>query len=374
MKKITLLYGFFLTLLVGFTYLFIDPNFIYLKQIYTGFFTTHRSIATITYCSLLTVFFGFYVYFIYNVQKKKYTQKEVIFFVVVSAVGLILSYPTMLSYDIFNYTTTSKVLFGYMENPYVVMPVEFSNEPFLLYTHAANKYALYGPFWLFLTGLPYLFGFGNILLTILGFKVIAATCYFLILYFIWKLTNNLKSVVIFGLNPLVLIETMVSGHNDVVMMALALASFYFLKSKRNTLAIVLFILSILIKYATIFLIPVYLIVLWLNYKKRKIEWMYIYTYAALCMLVIFLLSPLREEVYPWYWIWVFSFITLLVKKKDVVFFSIVFSFFLMFRYVPFMMWGNHFGITPMIKNLLTGIPLALFASWTVFSFFKNHEK
>ena len=36
---------------------------------------------------------------------------------------------------------------------------------------------------------------------------------------------------IFALNPLVMVSTLVDGHNDVVMMALALGGFFLLKKK-----------------------------------------------------------------------------------------------------------------------------------------------
>lgn len=138
----------------------------------------------------------------------------------------------MLSFDIFNYTTTSKVLYLYKENPYITMPIEFSNDEFLQYTRAANKVALYGPLWILITGIPYIFNSISFLSSLLVMKVVVAVCYLGIGYLIWRFTKNMYSVALFLLNPLVIIETLISSHNDSVMMLLVLGS-YFLLSKRK---------------------------------------------------------------------------------------------------------------------------------------------
>src|SRR5260221_3326430 len=116
----------------------------------------------------------------------------------------------MLSYDIFNYIATAKVLFLYHENPYIIMPIEFLGDPFLLFMHAANKLALYGPFWIIMTGIPFLFSVKNFILSLLLFKLFVASFYFGTILFFNKLAKNLLSIFVFGLNPLVIIETSVS--------------------------------------------------------------------------------------------------------------------------------------------------------------------
>ena len=142
---------------------------------------------------------------------------------------MLLSYPAILSYDIFNYIGTSKVLFIYHENPYLQMPIEFIGDPILMFTRAANKVALYGPLWVFLSGIPYAISFGNYFVSVFVFKIFVSVFYVGIVYLIRKLTNSYFSILLFAANPLVIIETFVSGHNDVVMMFFALLAFYLLK-------------------------------------------------------------------------------------------------------------------------------------------------
>ncbi len=350
-----LLFIFTSILLTTFSYFFVDPNLSYLNSIYTGFSFDQRLITSVIFVSLISFLFILYFFLMKSFIEKKIDWNRIkkVFFI--SCFILFFSYPAMVSYDIFNYTTTAKVTFGYFENPYIVMPIEFSNEDFLSYTHAANKTALYGPFWLILTAVPYLLTSWNFIIMIFSFKLLVVFFYFLVLFLIGKITKDNLAVLFFGLNPLVLFETVVSGHNDVVMMFFALLSIYLL-SKRIALSAASFFLSVMVKFATLFLIPVYIYLFWFKFRQKIIIWGKVYFVSALLMFLIFLLSPLREEIYPWYFIWVLIFISL---TKNIRYFILtgLFSFFLMLRYVPFMYLGTHFGISPYLKIGITFGPL-----------------
>ncbi len=359
MKKIVLiLYTLTLLLLVVFSYAFVDPNLIYYKKIFSDFAFQNRLATTVIYSLFVVVLFLFYFSFILFVSKNKLNIREIKTLIIITCAILLFSYPAMLSYDIFNYVATAKVLFLYHENPYVIMPIEFTGDPMLLFTHAANKLALYGPGWILLTGIPHVLGMGNFFVTILSFKLMAVAFYLLALVLIWRLSKNLLSLSLFAFNPLILIEVLLGNHNDIVMLVLVLLSFMFIKKKQYLLAICFFFASILIKYATIFLLPVFLFLLWKAYKQREINWEKIYFASFISMLIIFLLSPLREEMYPWYAVWFLPFIFLVPHKKNILYLSIAFSFGLLLRYVPFMYSGTHFGMTPLLKIILAALPVA----------------
>jgi hypothetical protein len=280
--------------------------------------------------------------------------------VLVPLIG-IFSYPTILSYDIFNYIATAKVAFKYFENPYIVMPIDMVGDKVLLFTRAANKIALYGPFWVGLTSIPYYLSFDNYLASIILFKTLIAIFFIGTVYLIWRMTKNMYSVLFFAASPLVLVETFISGHNDVVMMFFALLSINMLKNKKITFALILLLLSILIKYATIFLIPVFIYYFYLKLKNREVSWDKMYFLSFILMMVIFFLSPIREELYPWYAIWPLTFLALVAdKKKTLSTLFVVFTFGLMLRYVPFMLIGTYFGPTPFIRIGLTITPVGLY--------------
>lgn len=357
------LFIFYPLFLVGFTifsYAFVDPNLNYLKNIYTGFAFDHRIITTIIYIFLILLFFIIYIVFLKMIKDGELTALDVKKLIILTVGILFFSYAAMLSYDIFNYILTAKVSFFYQENPYVIMPIELT-DPFLLFTRAANKLALYGPFWIILTFIPHILGFNHFILTFFSFKLLIVPFYIGITYFIWKISKNLFSVVFFALNPLVIIETLVSGHNDIVMMFLALFSFFLLMKKKILLSILLFLMSIFIKYATIFLTPIFLYILWKTLIDQKIKWQKIYFLSFVSMFIVFILSPIREEIYPWYAIWFLTFVSFIPEKKIIFYTSLIFSFSLLFRYTPYLFSGTYLGQTPVIKTIVSFVPPILFS-------------
>lgn len=357
-KVIFFIYFFSLISLSLISYFFIDPNLFYLHRLYTGIAFTNRLFVTLVYTLLISLLFCIYIFVMRRMFKKHIYFGQIVILIAVSISILFLAYPAILSYDIFNYIATAKVTYLYKENPYLVMPIDIPNEPMLSFMHAANKMALYGPVWILLTILPYLLGFGNFLLTLFLFKALVGCFYAGIVYIIWKISKNWLSVAFFALNPLILIETFVSSHNDVVMMFFALTSFYFLKRNKVLLSAVFIILSIGIKYATIFLLPVYIFILWKKINKSEIAWNKMYLYSGLSMMVIFFLSFIREEIYPWYAIWFLSFFAL-IPQAFILYILTALSFGLMLRYIPYMYFGSYFGITPYIRIMFTFSPVLL---------------
>jgi len=365
MKKF-LLFIFILSLIsfLVLSFTFIDPNLIYLKKIFTGFAFSNRTIVSIAYLILICVLFYSFWNFLILYREKKLNKKEIYFLIGFPAI-LLLAYPAMLSYDIFNYVFTSKVLFFYRENPYIMMPINFLGDPLLDFTRAANKTALYGPIWTLISAVPYYLGLGNFLLTMYLFKVFVAIFYFGTIYLIYKFTKNLENVLFFAFNPLVFIETFLSGHNDVVMMFLALLTFYFLKNKKIISSLFLLFASIFIKFASVFILPTFFLIIYKNYKKREINYEKLFFQASILMLIIFYLSFLREEIYPWYAVWFLSFLSLTKITRTKFILVIVFSFSLMLRYIPFMYLGTYFGPTPIIKIAITFIPVSIFVFYYI---------
>lgn len=365
MKKILTL-GYFVHLLLFsiFSYFFVDPNLIYLKDLFTGFAFDYRGISTFIYSLFILSFFVFYFLFLKLAGKKLLNQKDLIILVAITIISLFFSYPALVSYDIFNYIATAKVSFYYLENPYLIMPIQFANDPLLLFTHAANKIALYGPFWIILTSIPFILGFGQFLIILFNLKLFVLIFYLLTLYLIYKFSKNTEVLILFALNPLVVFESLVGTHNDIVMMFFALLSLYLFKNKKMLLGLVFLLLSIFIKFATIFLIPVFIYLFIQKIKGREISWDKVFFFASISMFTIFLLSSFREEIYPWYGIWFLTFIPF-IKNSLLKGFYLSLSLGLLLRYIPYMYLGTYFGPTPTLKIILMLIPVFLFLVYKV---------
>ena len=349
--------------LLAFTFLswgFVDANvpfpkipslhpIVYFKTIYP----------TVWYAMTLGAVFGWYIWTLGRIKRALVTSQTV-WLLIFGTVGVLFwAYPA-LSNDIFNYIATAKITFLYKENPYIIMPIDITNEPMLAFLHAANKVALYGPVWIALTAVPYYVGAENLLVTLFTFKLFVIAWYLLLCYLIWVISGRKPwPLAFFALNPLVTLSTLVDGHNDVVMMALALASFLLVKRRQYWAGVLLLISSIFIKGATLFLTPVFFWCLYATWKKRTVPWQRVWYWSSVAMYVIFFLSPLREEIYAWYFIWILTFVALRESFDFLTALSIGFSFGLPLRFLPFLYWREWGGMTPFVKKIVTFFPPAL---------------
>lgn len=148
------------------------------------------------------------------------------------------------------------------------------------------------------------------------------------------------------------------------MIFFVLLSFYLFFRKKYLSSILSILASVLIKPATLFLAPVYLGMLKDKIIGKRINQEKAFWYSAIFMFLIFVLSPFREELYPWYAIWFIMFTAFLYKNRFLQNLVLVFSLGLMLRYIPYMATGNYFGTTPVIRNILMVAPVFVFFTFT----------
>lgn len=350
-KLILFFYVFLLLLLSIFSYAFVDPNLeLNSSSSYQAF---QKRLSFLVFqkpigASLIFIFFVLSLFFLYLylLNSSELSEKQLWRLILVAVLALFLSYPAF-SHDIFNYIMVAKIVTLYHENPYFVMPIEFLGEPMLAFMHFANAITPYPPFWIILTLIPSILAKGNILAGIFLFKLLIVFFYLGSAFLIGKM--NHRGLVFFAFNPLVLIEVLISSHNDMVMMFFALLGFYLLFRQRKTLSLISLLVSAGIKYVTIILLPLFLLLPRLR-KERLIS------FSCWLLFSAFLLSPLKRELYPWYLIWVLPLVALETDNKMFFWLTIAFSFGLLGRYLPFLYTGSWGGITPMVKIWVTIIP------------------
>jgi len=363
----SILFAIFLGLYSIFSFSQTDPNLVLsnwdpywnfqLKLWQLGFH--QRPTATLIYIFLIFGLFSTYLILLNQFKKNILTTRQALKLLIISIIILLFSYPA-LSHDIFNYLLNAKMVWYYRANPHINVALDFPQEPWLKFMHNTHTPAPYAYGWTILSLIPSFIGQHSLKLALLLFKIFVILWFAFLLrfqYFLGRQTkqrNTNHSLLIFALNPLVLIETVSNGHNDVVMMALALASCtLFLKSLKNKPvlllpSLLLLLASASIKYATIIILGSFL--LFIAFKKLKTFW----SFGGIAAITMFspLVTTRSQRFLPWYLIWPLSFFPA-INEKIIRELLIVFSFSSLLRYAPFLYHGEYSSIVISQRQLIT---------------------
>jgi hypothetical protein len=292
-----------------------------------------RPLATLIFVVVGLLFSGIYFYLFR--KRNKY-----FWLFILAAIG-IFAYP-MFSYDLFNYIFNAKMALVYHANPHVKTAIEFSFDPMLRFMQNVHTPAPYAYGWTALSLIPGLAWFsGKFTLAFWAMKAFVAAFWLGQLWILNKLVKKLYPQEnwrfwLFALNPLVIVETLINGHNDVVMMFFALLAYWFLVLGKKQKSILILFPSVLIKYATIVLLPLYLLP-----KKLFV------TSASVLLLLLMLIRP--DQLHSWYLLWAFSFAVLSQSKLLI---SVVTALTIgaLFRYAPYIYYGHWDPPVYLIRN------------------------
>ena len=320
------------------------PFFYNLERIFqhVGYF--ERPLSSYIYSTLIIALTVLYSFSLMLAAKRQINKKFVWRLVIAAIILLTFSYNAF-SYDIFNYMFDAKIVTHYFANPYVHKALDYPNDPMLAFMHWTHRTYPYGPVWLFLTVPLSFLGFQLFLPTFFLFKFLMAASYLGTAYFIGKIMRQYKkeqevfSMVFFALNPLVLIESLVSGHIDIVMMFFCMMAFSYLLSKRYLYSYGALMISIGIKFVTGILLPVFL---WVQFaSKKRMPWDTIIIVSFLLLLLgVFVESKNSGNFQPWYLLVPMAFAALLANRYYIALPAIVISVFSLVLYLPFLYLGN----------------------------------
>ncbi len=310
---------------------------------YIGYF--NRPLSTFLFCLMVIVFFSLYLYTLRIIHLRKISFPLIVTLIGLTAIILTFSY-NMLSYDLFNYIFDARILTYYHQNPYLHKAQDYPHDPMLGFMRWTNRtYAqAYGPLWLLIT-LPFSFvGMHIFILTFYLFKILMTSAYLGTVFYLYKILDKLyqskKSlgIVLFALNPLVVLESLVSSHNDIVMMFFAVFGFYLLINKRFWWAVLLLIASALIKYATIVLLPIFIWIYFIQKKGKDSIPFYLLNMMVIFMIGAITLAIFRTEFQPWYLMYVVTFLPLL-QNKYLKGFIVLLTFLAQLTYLPYLFTG-----------------------------------
>jgi hypothetical protein len=173
--------------------------------------------------------------------------------------------PIMFSSDVYSYTVFGRLFAFYHVDPAVDIAVLPADDLYLRLWKEDPEPSPYGPLWTLISAGIAWIGSERPGLTVLLFRGLACLGVLGASAVIWSGLRRVaphtaaQGLVFFLWNPLTVLEAGLSGHNDAVMIALFLAGIAMHLRGRTFLAMVFFILSALIKFATGPLVPIYVL-------------------------------------------------------------------------------------------------------------------
>jgi hypothetical protein len=252
---------------------------------------------------VLLLFFNFlaYLFIISFTNFSKFTFNKFFKWYIFFCLILLFIWP-IASSDIFSYIYQGRVVSIYHANPYITTYSEFFQDNFynLIHNHWDTNASPYGPLFIIISGILTWFGKNSLLLSVFLFKALFVGAHILTCYLIYKV-SNLKTLFIYALNPLILFEVIINGHNDALVILALVLAFYFLQKKENLkhqlLAWFLLVISVLVKITTIILLPViWLILLKENIKNKNVFGFIIKTLIITIVTLIIIYAPFLESL------------------------------------------------------------------------------
>ncbi len=316
-----------------------------------GYF--QRPLSAVLYLAIIIALFIFYLIFLKMAHKNGLTRKNIWFLILVTGVVLLFSYNAF-SYDLFNYIFDAKIVTNYGQNPYEHKALDYPFDPMLSFMHWTHRTLPYGQVWLFLTVSLSFLGMQIFLPTYFLFKALMAASYLFSAFLIGRILRKISpkdelfGVVFFAFNPLVLIEGLVSAHNDIVMISLSLLAFYFIINTNYIRSLIMFAASIGIKFATAALTPLFFYAYLRKKQGKELDWQRISLFSVLLMIIPVILASFRTNFQPWYLLSILPFASFISKRYYILIPTLIVSFFSLLQYIPFLYTGNWDSPIPVI--------------------------
>ncbi len=328
---------------------------------YIGYFD--RPLSSFIYVSLVLALFTYYVIFLRLVRQKKITTKQLWGLLICIVPFFVMAYNGF-SYDLFNYIFDAKILTFYHQNPYAHMALDYPKDPMLTFMHWTHRTYPYGPVWLAMTAPLSFVALQYFIPTFYLFKLLMALSFMGTVYYIgkisdlWDTEKKVMNMVFFAFNPLVLIESLISAHNDIVMMFMSVIALYVLLKKKYLRSLFYLLLSIGIKFATFLVSPVFLLLGILIWRRKRYSYGVFVLLAISTMCLGVVLASFRTTFQPWYLLYILPFAALRSQKFYISIPGVVLPLFALLMYLPFIYTGNWNPPIPSILNAL--------AEWGIF--------
>ncbi len=323
---ITALYALTLLAFTVYSYALIDPNITFFnnhawevfRNVMVQFGYYQRDHSWYVYALLTVLLFVFHYYFV----KGKREKQRAFHLALITGIIVVFSYP-FLTHDFFNYMFDAKILTFYHQNPYTHAAMDFSRDPWLRFLHWTQRVYPYGPSFLLLTLIPSFLSMGKFIASFFLMKSLFIGSYIVAVWVLEKM--NKRWALVLATHPLIIIEGLINGHNDLLALTIGLIGLYYILHKHSSiLGRIVILISAAIKYTTLPLI--------VGGKSKTGN-----TIAAVGMIFIVGYLSFKSEIQPWYFM---TFFVLLPSHEYWLEQVNIFLAGLLFSYYPYIRLGG----------------------------------
>ena len=214
------------------------------------------------FVALAFLYFAGYLLLRRSSTRSWFTRLGALVLVLGPGIANVFIYPVG-ALDAFNYLIELKLAFHFDQNPYLITFAGYRDDPFALPAFLVDVPLFYGPAWLLGSWPPTaLAGFGDVVQLLLALKVWNWILLALIALAIYRYRGaskqGLLAAHLFLANPLILFEGIANAHNDVLMTLFLIGALLALQH-RSPLAWPLLALSVLVKFFTAALAPLFVV-------------------------------------------------------------------------------------------------------------------
>jgi hypothetical protein len=178
--------------------------------------------------------------------------------------------------DLFFYVVRSLILVQYHANPMITAPSQFPHDPLMELAGVVIKLpSPYGPLAVLIQALPVFIGGRNVLTSLLILKLMFSMIFIVAAFMIYKILSQiaprfaLPATLALAWNPFALLEYSANSHNDILMALLTILAVFALVKDRHLWAMTFITASILIKFASLVLIPLFFIYSFRQHPTKK---------------------------------------------------------------------------------------------------------
>jgi len=208
--------------------------------------------------------------------------------------------------DLFRYVVRGRIWAIYGESPMLVPPNAFPEDPYIAFAgEYGDLVSGYGPLWQIVVQIPLRLGAQEMVSGAIGLKFVALFCYLICAILIgWGATGSrgslLAALAFFAWNPLILMQGLGNGHNDMVFITLLVLGIIAWQRRLWWITTVALTMATLAKAPAAMMFPLFIVVLLRNEPSWQRRILKIGGVALFSLITVYLaysvLGPISETV------------------------------------------------------------------------------